>query len=278
MFPIKRLYDLQELDWKIGEGEESLADVRARLADESALVSSRKLLQSLESKLDELTPHRRQSEHAVEQLDNRIQTAEQRLYGGTVTNPRELSAYEQERSGLLKQRSVEEEKLLAVMVETEELQSARDGARQELVKLETDRTVEKADLLKMELELVGELGELRRVREETAPQIPVSGLSMYESLRKTRDGYAGGKGGQELVPGLPPGSPDKGASASQDVREYRPVQQLPAYSVRGLRSMRTRHRKGAQMPTWGRRKSASQLGAPICREVSASGRTDPCVR
>ena len=190
MFPIKRLHDLQELDWKIGEHEKYLADVRARLADESALVSSRKLLQSLESKLDELTPRRRQSEHAVEQLDNRIQTAEQRLYGGTVTNPRELSAYEQERTVLTKQRSVEEERLLGVMVETEELQSARDRARQELGQLEADRTVEKADLLQMERDLVGELGELRQVREETTPQIPASGLSVYESLRKTRDGYA----------------------------------------------------------------------------------------
>ena len=190
MFPIKRLHDLQELDWKIGERGKSLADVRARLADESALVSARNLLQSLESKLDELTPHRRQSEHAVEQLDNRIQTAEQRLYGGTVTNPRELTAYEQERTVLLRQRSVEEEKLLGVMMEAEELQSARDGARQELVKFEADRTVEKADLLQTEQDLIGELDELRRAREETTPQIPASGLSVYESLRKTRDGYA----------------------------------------------------------------------------------------
>ena len=49
MVSIKQLYDLQELDWELSASEKSLAEVRARLADDSALVSTKKRLERLES-------------------------------------------------------------------------------------------------------------------------------------------------------------------------------------------------------------------------------------
>ena len=190
MFPTKQLYDLQELDWDIAAHEESLEDVKSRLADDSALVSTRERLQGLEAQLEERAPPRRQLESAVQQLGERLQATEARQYDGSVTNPRELSALQEELNSILVQRGVEEEKLLELMVEVDELQSARDSARDELGRLEAERTVGVPDLVKQEELLTGEMEALRRARGEMTPQIPPAGLSVYESLRKTRKGYA----------------------------------------------------------------------------------------
>lgn len=190
MFSIKRLYELQELDWNLSAHEKSLAEVRARLADDSALALTRERIERAEAQLAAQDPARRQVESVLQRLNDRLQAAEKRLYGGAITGPRELAASEEERKVILEQRSAEEDRLLELMVEIEDLQSARDEAQEELSRLEAQRAAEHPELLKEEERLADELGTLRRTREKLAPEIPPSALSVYESLRRTRNGQA----------------------------------------------------------------------------------------
>ena len=186
----KRLYDLQELDWALSADEASLKEVRARLEDESEINAARARLQKLTAELDKRAPLRRTLESSLARLEERLQAAEQRLYGGAVTNPRELSASEEERRLLQEQRGAEEDRMLDVMVEIEELQSSRDATQELLGRLETDREAEYADLLQRQDALVIRIDELRRGRQRITPEIPVAMLSVYESLLKTRGGHA----------------------------------------------------------------------------------------
>ena len=201
MIPIKKLYELQELDLQTSADETSLAEVRARLADDSALVSARKQIDSLDSQLSERTPLRTTVEQTVQQLDDKIKAAEKRLYGGDVTNPRGVLASEEERSYLQSQRSDEEDKLLDLMVEIEDLRSAHNEAGERLVRLEAERVVEQTDLQKEEQRLLGELDGLRQARPEMTPHIPSSALSVYESLRKSKNGHAVAKVSRGLCQG-----------------------------------------------------------------------------
>jgi predicted nucleic acid-binding Zn-ribbon protein len=186
----KRLYDLQELDWALSADEASLKEVRARLEDESEINAARARLQKLTAELDKRAPLRRTLESSLARLEERLQAAEQRLYGGAVTNPRELSASEEERRLLQEQRGAEEDRMLDVMVDIEELQSSRDATQELLGRLETDREAEYADLLQRQDALVVRIDELRRGRQRITPEIPVAMLSVYESLIKTRGGHA----------------------------------------------------------------------------------------
>ena len=186
----KRLYDLQELDWELSADEASLEEVRARLEDESEINAARARLQKLTAELDKRAPLRRTLESSLSRMEERLQAAEQRLYGGAVTNPRELSASEEERRLLQEQRGAEEDRMLDVMVEIEELQSSRDATQELLGRLETDREAEYADLLQRQDALVVRIDELRRGRQRITPEIPVAMLSIYESLLKTRGGHA----------------------------------------------------------------------------------------
>ena len=186
----KRLYDLQELDWALSADEASLKEVRARLEDESEINAARARLQKLTAELDKRAPLRRTLESSLARLEERLQAAEQRLYGGAVTNPRELSASEEERRLLQEQRGAEEDRMLDIMVEIEELQSSRDATQELLGRLETDREAEYADLLQRQDALVVSIDELQRGRQRITPEIPVAMLSVYDSLLKTRGGHA----------------------------------------------------------------------------------------
>ena len=186
----KRLYDLQEMDWEISDSETSLADVRARLEDESEINAARTRLARLTARLDELAPIRANIESSLALMEERLGNAERRLYGGAVTNPRELEAAEEERRTLQEQRADEEDRMLDVMVEVEELQHDRDSTQELLSRLLAERETEYVELLERQDVLVAKLDELRGQRQRITPDIPVATLSIYETLLKSRGGHA----------------------------------------------------------------------------------------
>ena len=103
MQSVKQLYDLQELDSSIDALEKSVAEVRAKLADDSPLTSTRGRVESLEVRSKDLAAKRREEERTIAELQERLQRIESRLYGGAVTNPRELSAAQEEREFITRQ-------------------------------------------------------------------------------------------------------------------------------------------------------------------------------
>jgi len=190
MRPVKQLYDLQELDWDISAHDKSLAEVLARLADDSAVATLRAEIERLEAELSKRAPVRREVESSVKQIGEQIQAIEKKLYSGAITNPRELSAYEEERNFHERHRSTDENRLLELMVEMDDLDSARVKAREDLARLETNRKMERAELQNAEARLMGELGDLRSSRDDAAAQVAPPALAAYESLRKSLNGYA----------------------------------------------------------------------------------------
>ena len=190
MFSIKRLYDLQETDLVIDAREKRLADVRHRLADDTAVTSARERVAELDLRLQAPSARRRDLELDVQQLTDRLTSVHDRLYSGSITSPRELSAYEADRQHLQKRRGAEEDRLLEVMVEVDELRSARSRAAQELERIDAERRTDVKELEEDERELIAALEALRQSRDGIAPAIPPATLSVYEGLRKSRDGVA----------------------------------------------------------------------------------------
>jgi predicted nucleic acid-binding Zn-ribbon protein len=190
MHAAKQFNDLQALDLKYAAVETSLVEVRAKLADDSAVSSARDRLDRLQSQLKDLASRRRETESAIAQLRERLQAIETRLYGGAITNARELTAADEEREFILRQQREEEDQLLELMVEAEELQLEERDAQETLARLEAEGPAEKAQLLNTEQRLAGEIVKLGKSRDEVAPQMQSRALSLYESLRKAKNGYA----------------------------------------------------------------------------------------
>ncbi len=188
MQSVKRLHDLQRIDLKVDELEATLADVRARLEDDSAITAASATLTAISEALDDVGVRRRAAERAIGETQERLEGIEKKLYGGLITNLDEMTAAEEERTFIVQQLREQEDDLLELMVQTEDAESAQAEARQALSNLETSRPAEQAELRDSEQRASGELDDWRRQRDDVAPEISADMMALYEALRQTTNG------------------------------------------------------------------------------------------
>jgi predicted nucleic acid-binding Zn-ribbon protein len=188
MQTVKRLHDLQRIDLKVDELEGVLADVRARLEDDSAITSASARLTALSEALDEIGVGRRAAERAIAETQERLKSIEKKLYGGAITSLDEMTAAEEERKFVVEQLREQEDNLLELMVQTEDGESAQSEAREALSELKSGRPAEQARLQESERRTAAELDECRRQRDDAAPRVSADLIALYESLRKSTNG------------------------------------------------------------------------------------------
>ena len=185
---IRDLYDLQLLDWDIQKREEELADIRARAEDDSRRLNAKRQLDALETRLANLARPRRQAENNIQDIERRIAEIDVRLYDGSVTNPRELEAYQEERDNLSGNRGGEEDKLLELMIETDDTQELLDKAREIFERIDGERSRELESLKARHVQVSAELPDFRERRGELVSEQAPTTLAIYEQVRQLRGG------------------------------------------------------------------------------------------
>lgn len=190
MVMLRQLYELQQLDLVRAEKQKILDALRAELADESNLRQARARFANIQAQYTSQNALRRDAQLVVEQIETREEVVQNRLYGGAVTNPRELEAFQEEQAMLRRQKSEAEDLLLERMVATEELQEALAITQETLAALEDQRSRRVPELRRQGRALSDELQDLNRRRDEMLPQFPRQTLSTYETLLASRDGQA----------------------------------------------------------------------------------------
>lgn len=190
MVEIKRLYDLQEMDWSLAGLESALAEVREKLADDSGIVALRDRIDQAAAKLKSVDAARKTAEREVSGLEERLKSIESKLYGGAVVNLRELTALEEERNHTQTQLGAEQDRLLELMVQIDELNATQEKGDEELRCVESEREVSLGELRGEERRLTAEIDALRKDRDATLPEFPARVLSVYETLLKSRGGQA----------------------------------------------------------------------------------------
>ena len=188
MRSVRELYDLQLLDWEIQQREEELSEVQGRIADDSTRIQAHRRLSAIEAKLGELGPAIRQSERAVQEIEGRISNLDNRMYDGSVTNPREFEALQEERANQVRNRGEEEDRLLEFMVEIEEAEELRDRAKTAFEQIDAERSRELGTLETRREELTSEMPELHAQRQEISAEYPPNIMAVYETVRRTRGG------------------------------------------------------------------------------------------
>ena len=230
----RQLHRLQEMDLGIEARQAEFAEVTAKLADESEITDERARLDKLESELASLATARRGLERALGELEEGLQKVEGRLYGGQVTNPKELEAAEEERRFTVARRGEHEDKLLDVMVDIEARDELRAGAQRTLQRLEAGRPGLVQELTNEQARLTAELADLnRRARWPCAS----ARRDRRRAIRVTAtDEGRDRRGGRRArhVSGLPTGAFDRPATAGPHQPEPRPVLELPPNPLPGI--------------------------------------------
>ena len=115
---------------------------------------------------------------------------EQKLYGGTIRNPKELSDLNDDLSSLKTQVAKREDSLLGLLVEMEEAEKQLESARSALAETDAVWQREQASLLGEKARLEPEIAALETRRENQLPAVDAESMRLYQLLRERHRGQA----------------------------------------------------------------------------------------
>lgn len=190
MTPAARLYELQLLDSRLSTLERTLAGL-----DDGAHL--RALTEQARGQEEAAAADLRTKQARLRDLELELQTTvdkahkiEQEMYSGRITNPKELSAMQDDVQSLGRRRRKIEDEMLELMVETERL-------TQDLGTLEAQRQMRERELEEHLVNyqthtrtLSDELAAARAQREVKAVEMEPVLLRRYERIRERREGIA----------------------------------------------------------------------------------------
>ena len=188
---LQQVLALQDEDTAI----KRLQERRASLPEAQELASTNETLAELTADLeiaqkqyDEVAREQDKLEGEIGLLDEKISREEQRLFGGQVSNPKELGALQAEVQMLKKKKSDLEDGLIEVMVHKEDASDTLDR-----LKTEQADTAAKAESLTTTVgslitEIDTQLQEHTAKRDALGGPLPGPLVELYEKLRSTKNG------------------------------------------------------------------------------------------
>lgn len=187
---IRLLYELQGVDLELEQRRGRLVEVERALGDDSRLVSLRAEVEGLQRQQVTLHAEQRDIELQAAELEEKLSRLRDVMYGGTVTNPKELQGMHEEEGHLQRRKAAVEEPLLNAMVVLEECQQALNSARTRLKEEETAWRQAQEELRRERESLLQEVEKLSVRRQAVAAQVRGDELATYEQVRRTHRGQA----------------------------------------------------------------------------------------
>lgn len=162
--------------------QQALDAVMARLtALEASLAPTRAELARLQTGQDEL-------EHAIAEVDTKIEHAEKSLYAGTTTSPRELQALEADIASLRKHRGELEEREIALLIEREPHDAAIAAADTARAGIDGEAVELRVRVAEAGVSIDAEIADHTSARATAVASVPAELLALYEKVRAANRG------------------------------------------------------------------------------------------
>jgi len=188
---LKGLLEVQTEDSemkRLTQRRDSLPEARRLAEVNSQLEELDADLEIARKQVEEITREQNRLEGEMEILTQKIGREEGRLFSGGVSNPKELSALQEEVASLKRRSGTLEDELLEVMVH-------RDSSNETIQSIEaersaTARTSEEltAQVAELTSDVETALAEHSARRAEVAAGVPAELLKLYEGLRDSKQG------------------------------------------------------------------------------------------
>ncbi len=182
----KQLYQLQEVDLEIESTEQALKQVISRLGESKEVVRARDRLASERKRLEELEHQQHSLEWEADDLGTKVAKIEQKLYGGSIGNPKELANFQQEAEGMKLRRGQLEEKTLDIMDRVERAAASVGATSSELKTLEANWQIQQQQLSAEAEQLKATLSELEQKRQRLSAEIDTGMVELYHELKKRK--------------------------------------------------------------------------------------------
>lgn len=186
MSPVRELYELQQLEQETQQCRAALAGVEARLADTQALDAARAVVDQARRRLEGIQMEQRSLELEIGELEAHLRSAEQRLYAGATTSPKELMGLQEDIRTHQRKKREAEDRVLDLMLQSDDAQDGIASAQDALAAAEQRRQSEEADLLEEKERVARDLAQREEQHQELASGLPPQEIAVYESLKRSR--------------------------------------------------------------------------------------------
>jgi len=182
----QQLYQLQELDLALVANERDQARIKGELGESQEVARVRAKLETEQKRLGELEGQQHTAEWEAEDLTTKWKATEEKLFGGRIQNPKELTNLQRESDELKTRRTDMEDRALEVMGQAEATTSSIAALTEELGRLEADWRIQQ-EKLSMELEELKTVhAEFTRERQELATSVVSETIGVYEQIRSRK--------------------------------------------------------------------------------------------
>lgn len=184
------LYQLQQIDTEFQEKRQRLGEVLRAQKETEELLAARKQMETAVATLRRWQSRHKTLTLELQSVTDKAKRSEQRLYSGSVKNPKELADLEHEIAALGRRRAALEDDILEAMLEIESAQTEHDQAAAQLTAVTAQWEKSQASLKKEQHELALRLNALNEQRQHHLPRLAPERLAEYEQLRQKKGGLA----------------------------------------------------------------------------------------
>jgi predicted nucleic acid-binding Zn-ribbon protein len=184
------LFQLQQIDIELDRLAHELQAISTSLQGNTHLRRIRKELEYLQQQGQAVQQAQEESEWTLNDLAHRLQQKEERLYNGTVTNPKELQSLQNEVQQLRAQYNRQEERVLEALDTTEALKETIQHKQNDLKEAETLWQSECNSLILRQSQLDARKQEFVQKRQELVAHLTEDLLARYNAMRRSKQGRA----------------------------------------------------------------------------------------
>lgn len=182
------LYALQLTDLDLDATTQRLDIVNQELRETDELMGVRQRLEKAREELRAWGTKQRDQELTLSSLEQKKRASEQKLYGGKIRNPKELSELQEEVASLNRRKAVIEDELLETMLMFEESEEEEEQAVESLAAIESEWRATQTRLQSEKESLERKLGDLADLRQQQITIPPAADLAKYKHLRQRKRG------------------------------------------------------------------------------------------
>ena len=186
----KTLRRLQKLDLDIDARRKRIREIAAQLEQDTTLRNAQAAVKAIQDKLRPKETHTKDLNLEIETVATQTAQFSDRLYGGSVSNPKELEDLQDKITERKRHHAALEETLLETMIEVEELQEQLAGATTHLIDVEAAWNTEHTTLSAEAKQLKREIKSLKTERKDVEPDVNAANLELYQTLRAQKHGHA----------------------------------------------------------------------------------------
>lgn len=186
----QRLYRLQQLDTELSERRSKLRETQALLGETPEVVQARAAQEQADQELIRQRTRLKDLEFELQRVSDKLAATVSRLYGGEVTNPKELHGLEQDHEYLKRARGKHEDDVLEAMTLLDQRESGAAAAAARRTEVETRWRAEQDRLAKQVEQLQAKVAALAKDRAQVAAPLDSSARALYEELMKKKAGRA----------------------------------------------------------------------------------------